>query len=151
MMARKKKRRSYKSGIYIPTNKRKCLQPSCEYRSSWELQFMEWCDSNPYIVKWGSEKLAIPYMSPVTNTVRRYFPDMLVYKRVNDKIEKYIVEIKPSAQTRPPKPSARKKQSTMLYESKQWVTNQAKWQAAQKFAGKHGWRFIILTENSLSI
>ena len=40
-------------------------------RSSWERKFCHWADLNPDIVKWVSEEVAIPYLSPVDNKVHR--------------------------------------------------------------------------------
>ena len=39
----------------------------------------------------------------------------------------------------------------MLYEQKAWVVNQAKWEAAKKWADKKGYEFLILTEKELCI
>ena len=38
----------------------------------------------------------------------------------------------------------------MLYEQKTWVVNQAKWEAAEKWAKKKGIEFKILTEKELN-
>jgi hypothetical protein len=64
-------------------------------------------------------------------------------------VKKYFIELKPYSQTIEPKVSKRKKQITMLYESKQWAKNQAKWKAATDFAKKNGWEFHILTEKDI--
>ena len=41
------------------------------YRSSWELKFMKWCDTNISVLEWGSETMVIPYKSPVDSKVHR--------------------------------------------------------------------------------
>jgi glycerate-2-kinase len=64
-------------------------------------------------------------------------------------IKKYLIEIKPSSQTRTPKASKNKKASSLLYEQTQWIVNQAKWEAAKAYAKKRGFEFIILTEKEL--
>ena len=48
------------------------------YRSSWERRFMVYADTNPNVVKWNSEGLVIPYVSPVDGKVHRYFPDFWI-------------------------------------------------------------------------
>ena len=42
------------------------------YRSSWELKFMRYCDSNQNILEWGSEEFCLPYKSPLDNRIHRY-------------------------------------------------------------------------------
>ena len=39
----------------------------------------------------------------------------------------------------------------MLYEQKTYVINTAKWQAAEKWANKKGYKFIIITEKELNM
>ena len=48
------------------------------YRSSWELKFMKWCDTNSSVLEWGSETTVIPYKSPVDNKIHRYFVDFYI-------------------------------------------------------------------------
>jgi hypothetical protein len=66
--------------------------------------------------------------------------------------KKYLIEIKPFRQTLPPKPSKRKKQSTILEENFNWLkNNQGKWPAAKQYCKKMGWRWCILTEKGIYI
>ena len=39
----------------------------------------------------------------------------------------------------------------MIYEQRTWVINQAKWEAARKWAEKKGYEFLILTEKELGM
>ena len=80
--------------------------------------------------------------------VHRYFVDNYVEIKEGNNIKKYLVEIKPSQQTKPPQTKYRKKQH-LLYEQKNYVINQAKWEAAKKYGNKRGLTFIILTEKEL--
>lgn len=48
------------------------------YRSSWEFQFMQFCDNNPSIVEWASEAIKIPYRNPITGKNTIYVPDFLI-------------------------------------------------------------------------
>ena len=121
------------------------------YRSSWELKFMKYCDSNANILEWGSEEIFIPYTSPVDGKRHRYFPDF--YIRVKTKtgvLKKYLVEVKPQYQTREP---TKKQKITKQYVSEviTYSVNQAKWKAAEEFCKDHLWEFIILTEKELKV
>lgn len=119
-------------------------------RSSWELQFMKWCDTNQMVLEWSSESLRIPYYDPIRMKRRSYYPDFII-KVVNSQnyIIPYIIEIKPHKETLPPRRSGRKNRKTMLYEHKAYKTNQAKWRAAQDYANKLGYIFKIFTEKEL--
>ena len=120
-------------------------------RSSWERKFCNYCDTNPNILKWASEEFSIPYVSPADNRVHRYFPDFLIeVKETSGKIKKYVVEVKPSKQTQPPKQGKRVTKS-FLYEAKTYAVNQAKWKAAAEFCLDNGVEFKIITEKELGI
>ncbi len=121
------------------------------YRSSWELKFMNWCDTTDAILEWGSEIAVIPYVSPVDKRVHRYFVDF--YIKIKDKtgnVEKYLVEIKPKKFTQEPtKPKKVTKQ--FLEEVFTYGVNQAKWKAAREFCEDRKWKFVVLTEDELNI
>ena len=149
-MKRKYKYKPFKQGKYRPVNKEKYIGKHIpEYRSSWELRFFEFCDKNPLILEWSSESVIVPYISPVDGKLHRYYVDGAVVIREGNNIVKYLIEIKPEKQTIPPKESKRKKASTLLYEKVTYAINQAKWEAASKFASQKGMKFIILTEKEL--
>ena len=74
---RKKKYSQYKQGIYKPSDKYVGSNKPI-YRSSWELKFFRWCDSNPNVLEWTSESICIPYTSPLDGRVHRYFVDNTV-------------------------------------------------------------------------
>ena len=137
---------SYK-GKYRPTNKRKYKGDvnSIVYRSLWERKFMVYLDTNPDITECGSEEIVIPYISPLDGKRHRYFPDFYVKTNNGDK---FLVEIKPKYQTRPPKKS--KSKGRYIREMKEWGRNQAKWEAAEYVCDRHGWKFIILTEDHIN-
>ncbi len=116
------------------------------YRSSWEYRFMQWCDSRSAVQEWGSEEIAIPYISPVDGKRHRYFPDF--YVKVNGK--KYIVEVKPFRQTKEPKTQKRMTKS-YINEVFTWGVNQAKWKAATEFCKDYGMEFMLITEKELRI
>ena len=121
------------------------------YRSSWELRFMRWCDTNASVLEWGSETVIIPYKSPVDSKLHRYFVDFYVkIKNKDNKIVKYLVEIKPEKFTKPPEVPKRQTKK-FIQEVFQYGTNQAKWKAANEFCQDRGMKFLILTENDLGI
>jgi hypothetical protein len=121
------------------------------YRSSWELKLMNWCDTTPAVLEWGSEVAVIPYVSPVDKKVHRYFVDF--YMKIQDKngrVEKYLVEVKPKKFTQEPvKPKRVTKQ--FLEEVFTYGVNQAKWKAAKEFCEDRQWKFVVLTEDELNI
>jgi hypothetical protein len=141
------------SGKYRPSNKHKYKGDPTNiiYRSLWERKFMVWCDKNENVLEWGSEEIVIPYISPVDNRVHRYFPDFYVRARTrNGRIEKYIIEIKPKSQTKPP---TKQKRITRRFitEVKTYAVNEAKWKAAREYCADRRMEFLILTEVELKI
>ena len=89
--------------IHLFPNKYKGNANNIICRSNWERKFCKWCDSNPNILEWGSEEFFIPYLSPTDNRVHRYFPDFIIkVKESNGQIKRYVIEVKPKKQTRPP-------------------------------------------------
>ena len=150
---RKNKKNNFKQGLYKPVHIEKYIGKQHPiYRSGWELKFFKWCDCNENIIKWGSENVIIPYYSPIDDRVHRYFVDnFIIFKDKNGNYNKFLVEIKPSKQTKRPVRTKGKKNSTMLYEQKTYVVNTAKWRAAEKWATKKGYKFIIITEKELNM
>lgn len=146
-----------KCGTYSPRNPEKYNGSyPIIMRSSWERILAQYCDNNPNVLMWSSEKIAIPYKHPYLKDSKglpktsRYYPDFIMtVKESENQIVKYIVEVKPSKQTRPPVKRDNRKPSTMLYEEKSWAVNSAKWKAAQRYCDKMGYKFKILTEKEL--
>lgn len=136
-------------GVFKPKNPKKFMGEYAIFRSSYERRFMLWADKNPNVLEWGSEKVIIPYLSPIDNKMHRYYVDAYIVLKEGNSIKKYLIEIKPYSQTQPPKPSKKKKKETVLYENIQWQINNAKWESAKKYAQTKGAEFIILTENEL--
>lgn len=140
------------SGKFIPTNKSKYKgnYQKIEYRSSWELTMMRWCDNNPHVVRWNSEEIVIPYVSKADGgKKRRYFMDF--YVKFSDGRE-FIFEVKPFKETKPPEKPQRmteKAKKRLLHEVYTYQVNQDKWEAAIKYAKQKGWSFKVLTEHGL--
>ena len=148
-----KKDKRYRQGLFKPNNSLKYIGKGDPiYRSSWELKFFRWADLNEKILAWGSENIIIPYLSPLDGKIHRYFVDnFIVFLDRNGKKNKFLIEIKPSKQIEKPHTTKNKRKRTILYEQKTWIVNQAKWEAAKKWADKKGWEFLILTERELNI
>ena len=140
------------SGKYRPINPKKYRGNPTRviYRSLWERKFMVYCDNTPAILEWGSEEIIIPYRAP-DGKARRYFPDF--YIKVREKsgqIAKYVIEIKPKKQTKPPydkdKRTAAYRRAALTF-----AKNRAKWDAAQDFCEDRQMKFLILTEDHLVV
>ena len=132
-----------KKGFYNIKNREKYLGNPLHiiYRSGWEKDVMIYLDTSSGIKKWASEEIIIPYYSPVDKRVHDYYPDFYIE---TSKGKKKVIEIKPSRQTKPPKKGKR-----YLSESKTWIINQAKWEAAKKYCQNKNFEFVILTEDNV--
>ena len=140
-------------GKFVPKNIQKYRGDprNIIYRSSWELKFMKYCDSRPNVLEWASEECVIPYRSPIDNKIHRYFVDFYAkIQEADGTITKYLIEIKPSKQTVPPKKPQTQTKS-YIYEVTEYVKNQAKWKAAKEFCDDRMWKFKILTESELKV
>ena len=143
---------SYK-GRYNPVNPKKYKgnPQNIIYRSLWERKFMVYCDTNDKVLEWGSEEIIIPYISPWDSKVHRYFPDFYIkVKQSSGNIKKFIIEVKPKKQTRPPKPVERKTKR-WIKEVRTFGINEAKWKHATKWCKDNDMEFKILTEEELGI
>lgn len=139
------KRRSYR-GYYKPRNKSKYIgnKSSIIWRSLWERSFCKYCDSNNKIVKWAIEPFTIPYYDKGTNKYRRYYPDFFIEMEDGTK---YLIEIKPDYETKPPK--MKKGSKKYLLAEQTYHTNQSKWKTAEKYCVNKGWIFKVVTEHTL--
>ena len=143
---------SYK-GKYYPSYPRKYKGDPTNiiYRSLWERKFMVYCDKNDNILEWASEEISIPYRSPVDNRVHRYFPDFYMkVKERGGKVKRYVIEVKPAKQTKPP---VKPKRQTKGYirEAYEYAKNQAKWKMARECCADRQWEFKVVTEKELGI
>ena len=140
-------------GRYNPVNPKKYKgnPQNIIYRSLWERKFMVYCDTNDKVLEWGSEEIIIPYISPWDGKKHRYFPDFYIkVKQSSGNIKKFIIEVKPKKQTRPPKPVERKTKR-WINEVRTFGVNEAKWKHATKWCKDNDMEFKILTEEELGI
>jgi hypothetical protein len=141
----------YKQGFFKPLNPKKYIgdPTNIVYRSGWEHRCMQMFDTNPNIVRWGSEEIIIPYVSPIDNKVHRYFTDFYVEAVGRDgETKKMLLEVKPKAQTQEPKKPSRKTKK-YITEVMTYGVNQAKWKAAEEYCRHKGWEFKVITESDL--
>jgi hypothetical protein len=144
-------------GKFKPVNiqKYKGDHTNITYRSSWELTYFSRLDKDPDVISWSSEETIIPYVSPLDGQVHRYFPDVLVTRKTPNGVITEMIEIKPHAQTQPPKvkTTALTKTSGRKYlkECATYAVNQAKWHAAKKYCEKRGYTFLVMTEKDLKV
>ena len=134
---------AYKS-IFNPKNPKKYIGDSSKIvcRSLWERNVCKFCDDNPNIIKWSSEEISIPYLSPLDNKMHNYFPDFLIQFQNNSGIHTWMVEVKPKKQTILKENASKKEKVT-------WIINQSKWSAAKTYCKKNNITFKILTEKDL--
>ena len=140
-------------GKYYPSFPRKYKGDPTNiiYRSLWERKFMVYCDKNTKILEWGSEEIALPYISPHDSRVHRYFPDFYIKVQENTgKIKRYLIEVKPLKQTVKPKKPKRQTKG-YIREAFEYARNQAKWKAAREYCADRMWEFKVITETELDI
>lgn len=142
-------------GLFNPKNpdKYKGNPSNIIYRSRWELMVMSRFDLDPNVIWWSSEETIIPYRSPLDNKYHRYFVDFTVKLKTSEgKTKTVLIEVKPSAQTKPPIiEESKKKSRKYINEVMRWGINSAKWKAAKDYCKDRGFEFMIMTEAELGI
>lgn len=98
------------------------------HRSGWELEFMQFLDSDPTVISYQYEELIIPYLKSLrSKKVSKYFPDFVVQYQDGTTV---IYEIK----------------SSSFVDRR---VNKSKWEACTKYCDSKGWKFVVLTEVEL--
>ena len=141
----------YKQGFFSPKFPKKYIgdPTNIVYRSGWEKRVMQSLDENTNVLRWASEEVIVPYISPIDNRPHRYFVDFYVEARGTDgSIKKMLLEVKPAAQTQPPK-SPKRKTKRYISEVMTYGVNEAKWKAAREYCKDKGWEFRLITEAEL--
>lgn len=147
---------SYK-GTFNPINKEKYIgKLPINFKSGYELKFMQYCDLCKNILKWGYETHIIEYLDFLNKSgdnepiLRRYFIDFYVefYNTKENIIKKYLIEIKSSNEVKIPKRA--KTPEKLLERQKIFIKNIEKWKAATNYCKQHNMEFIILTEKELN-
>ena len=146
---------SVKQGYFRPQFPEKYMGDPTQiiYRSSWEYKFLKWLDSSPAVLKYSSEPFGIPYYNPMDKRGHIYYIDFFVkLTGPNGTEENWLIEIKPNKYVSPPTKPKRmtdKQTANYVYAAKQFVMNQAKFEAARDYAAQKGIKFGIITENFL--
>lgn len=123
---KKPKKKRFHTGTHISP---KSLKPM-DYRSGWELQFMQKLDKDQDVKSYQYETIIVPYLkNPRAKKVSKYFPDFIVEYQDGRTV---IYEIKSS--------------SFLLRKM-----NLAKWEACEKYCTLKGWKFEVLTEVELKV
>jgi len=147
----------YLQGWFAPKHPEKYLGDLGDifFRSSWERKFMIILDLHPRVLRWGSEMVKIRYLDAFEEKVRNYYVDFYFEMlQANGELVKFLVEVKPDEQTRPPKPprgkETEKKKMKYLNSHKIYMTNQQKFAAAKEFCKIRGWVFMVVTEKNMN-
>lgn len=141
------------SGKYIPLNpgKYKGKHPHPEYKSSLEYKMMKYLDKNPAILEWTYEPMGIEYYDTLRKKTRKYYLDFIAKTHVGGGfIKTILIEVKCKKETIEPKKTSRMSDKTYREAMKTWLTNNAKWAAAKKFAKAKNYEFVIINETHLS-
>lgn len=131
--------------FFTPKNPKKYIgKKTPRYRSSWEHNFMMFCDNHDSVLQWANESIRIPYIHPFTRKPTTYVPDFLiVYQNKDGQKLTEVIEIKPKNQT----VIESKSKNTRL--KQEVAINHAKWQACSAWCKQHGITFRVLTENDI--
>ncbi len=111
-------------------------------KSSWELEFMNYCDQHPDVLEWSYEPVKIPYSDPTKTKTSQsiYIPDFLVtFIRKGGGNSTKLIEVKPLHEA--DQGFARSNRDAMIK-----MKNDAKWAAAQAWAMRRGVDFMVMTE-----
>jgi hypothetical protein len=137
--------RKFAKGKFTPKNPAKYVGTKIPYyRSSWEWNFMNMCDTNPGVQKWASEAITIPYRDPLTNRNTIYLPDFFIqYVDKHNKLHHEVIEIKPASQ------HILERVGKNKYNQAQFIKNQAKWAAATAYCKQNGLTFRVINEDDI--
>lgn len=154
-IGKKKKKGGLQQGRYIVQNRAKYKGNvnNVRFLSSWERTAFRMMDANPDVIYWNSEETVIPYVSPKDGRIHRYYMDLTIWTRKPEGgLQVTLVEIKPLAQTKPPRKSKTAKgQQRYLRECATFAINSAKWDATEKLCKSKGWIFEKWTEEQLVV
>lgn len=137
------KRGRYEQGYINPSSCKKLFKSQTNepiiFRSSYERTFVYWLESCERVKYWASECIKIPY-EYIDGKTHNYYPDYIVEMENGDKL---VIEIKPKNQTIRPV-----NENSKSYEM--YVRNMCKWKAAKRYCEMNGYKFQILTEETIS-
>lgn len=133
----------YQQGYINPSSCKKLFNSQKNdpiiFRSSYEKTFVYWLESCKDVKLWASECIKIPY-TYIDGKTHNYYPDYVVEMLSGEKL---VIEIKPKNQT--VRPVNENSKSYEIY-----LKNMCKWTAAKKYCEMNGYKFQILTEETIS-
>lgn len=139
-------------GYYELINESKYVGPKpIIYRSSWERKVSIYCDTHPEVIKWSSEPFGIKYFNILDQKYHTYYPDYYMKINRDGIIKEYLVEVKPKAQLKKPKPPKRKTKKAVINFKKAYhtyIVNMCKYKATKQYAKERGLEVLLLTEES---
>lgn len=148
---------NFRQGKFVPLFPEKCINNGLPtYRSSYEKRFMNYLDTCKNIIRWGSETHIVEYFLETDGKVHRYHIDfyMEVLDIITRTVKKYLVEVKPYAQTimpEPPKIQTKQAMQKFEFALKTAIMNKNKWQAAERYAKSQGMEFKVISERELGL
>lgn len=111
---------------------------------------MNYLDLREEVHSWQSEEKFVVYYDPVTKKNRRYFPDFLVkFKNSKGEMVTEMIEVKPKAEVEGPSRNPKRRTKYWAQSVQTYITNLAKWEAAEKYCKERGYRFRIMTEEHI--
>ena len=137
--------RHAKHGIFKPLHPEKYKGfGQIVFKSMLEAKMMFYLDNDPRCVAWWAEPFSINYLDKSTNKYRQYFIDFVAEIMDGSTKKTYWIETKGVNETK--KPTGGRNTQALLENTKTYVKNLCKWQAAQKVAKRHGAEFVVITE-----
>lgn len=144
-------RRTPHEGKFRPKNPQKYIGDikNIWYRSGLELNAFIFLDNNPFVLKWASEEIKIPYMKPTADGIKpsTYWPDLYVeYLDKDQNVKKVVIEVKPEKLLM--KSKARNKKTSAL-ENYTFMINMLKAEAATKWCEQRGLEYRFAVEKNI--
>jgi hypothetical protein len=135
---------NFRQGFYEVKNPNKYVgKGKTKFRSSWEMTFMMFLDSNDNVINWASEPISIPYKHPLTGKQTMYVPDFIVtYKGPNNTRKTELIEIKPKSQS-VVEAKMKDREKAVI------AVNYAKWHQATLWAKQNGITFRVINEDAI--
>jgi len=145
----------YRQGYYQAINPEKYVGDFGKiiFRSAWERRFCIFCDTNPAVIAWSSETIQIQYIDPIDQRMKPYNVDFYMKIKRDGAEVNYIIEVKPAKKLLKPeikeKRISEKRMNAHIVQTKEYIVNMHKFEAAKKWAKDRGWEFLVVTENFL--
>lgn len=140
-------------GTFIPSNPEKYIGDVNQiyFRSGWELEYYQFCDRTPEIIKYSVESVHVQYINPIDKKPHRYFIDVYMeISRPDGSHTKWLIEIKPEKYTIFPKRPKKETKSSMRNYTRDYNTtliNIEKFRAAKYYSKQLGASFGVVSKD----